>query len=322
MVLKNNLGDREHNKFVERADGQVAVAVDIGGAGSTANQIQGNIAAGAADAGNPVKTGGVNSTTQPTLTDGLRGDTQLDTRGNTKVTLVAPNSSNVTSYRTDNADSVGSSSVANNIGVSSRNTIYNGTNWDRVRTASGAAATTGAGLQGAGVLGIYNASAPTVTDANFERLQIDVNANLKTREQYAPTAEDNVNNLYATTVRPVSSSSYTGVAFSAILNDVDISVKNAAGNLLSVSASNINAAIRYLQIHNKASAPAGGDTPVFSFPIPAGTSTAPATVSLGREFLGQHGQHLTAGVAIGISTVAATFTAATTTDHTVNGTYV
>jgi hypothetical protein len=134
--------------------------------------------------------------------------------------------------------------------------------------------------------------------------------------------EDLINNVMAIMPKPVASNSYTGTSFIAVLNDVDISVKAAAGNLLSVSCSSINAAIRYLQLHNKATAPAGGDTAIFSFPIAAGSATVPASVTIGRDFFGQHGHHFTTGIAVGVSTAAATFTAATTTDHVVNGTYV
>lgn len=47
----------------------------------------GNVAAGDTDAGNPVKTGGKYNATPPTLTDGQRGDMQLDAAGNTKTSL-------------------------------------------------------------------------------------------------------------------------------------------------------------------------------------------------------------------------------------------
>ncbi len=46
----------------------------------------GNVAAGAADSGNPVKVGGKYNATPPTLDDGDRGDLELDVKGNTKVT--------------------------------------------------------------------------------------------------------------------------------------------------------------------------------------------------------------------------------------------
>jgi len=54
-----------------------------GGTGTSATQIQGNAASGATDVGNPVKTGGVYNTSAPTLTNGQRGDTQMDVNANT-----------------------------------------------------------------------------------------------------------------------------------------------------------------------------------------------------------------------------------------------
>ncbi len=47
----------------------------------------GGIASGAADSGNPVKVGGRYNSTPPTLTDGQRGDLQLDSSGSLKVAL-------------------------------------------------------------------------------------------------------------------------------------------------------------------------------------------------------------------------------------------
>lgn len=170
--------------------------------------------------------------------------------------------------------------------------------------------------------GRYNTSAPVYEDGDNTEIQTDQNGNMKVREQYAPVAEDNVNGVIGMQARPVVTPLYGGTAFSARLNDVDIAVKTSPGNLLSVRVSNINAAVRYLQIHNKASAPTSGNSPVFSFVIPAGSSTAPSIIELDRGFFGSNGQYLDTGIAIGISTAADTFTAATTTDHIVNGTFV
>lgn len=58
-----------------------------GGTGTSASQVQGNVASGATDSGNPVKTGGVYNSTPPTITNGQRGDTQLDSRANTQVNV-------------------------------------------------------------------------------------------------------------------------------------------------------------------------------------------------------------------------------------------
>lgn len=67
-----------------------------------AGETWGNAAAGATDAGNPVKIGGKYNATPPTLTDGQRGDLQLDTMGNVLVgsypagaTVLSASSSNV-----------------------------------------------------------------------------------------------------------------------------------------------------------------------------------------------------------------------------------
>jgi len=49
--------------------------------------VGGNAANAAADSGNPVKVGGVYRTTAPVLSDGQRGDAQLDVNGNVKQTL-------------------------------------------------------------------------------------------------------------------------------------------------------------------------------------------------------------------------------------------
>lgn len=51
---------------------------------TTGTYAVGNIAAGVADSGNPVKVGGKYNTTSPTLTTGQRGDLQLDILGNLK----------------------------------------------------------------------------------------------------------------------------------------------------------------------------------------------------------------------------------------------
>lgn len=49
--------------------------------------VVGNVASAATDSGNPVKTGGKYNSSAPVLTNGQRGDTQLDSGANTMVTL-------------------------------------------------------------------------------------------------------------------------------------------------------------------------------------------------------------------------------------------
>lgn len=93
----------------------------------------GNIASGATDSGFPVKVGARNNTTRPTLTDGQRGDVQLDTRANVAVTLFAANSANGISAIASNADAQATTSTTSRFEVMSRNTGYNETSFDRWR---------------------------------------------------------------------------------------------------------------------------------------------------------------------------------------------
>ncbi len=100
-------------------------------AGTFAVQAAGDVAAGAADSGNPVKAGGKYNATNPTLTDGNRGDLQLGLRGSLRVELFTPGSTVSAGYLVDNADGVAAVSSAQRLGTVSRGTVYNGTNWDR-----------------------------------------------------------------------------------------------------------------------------------------------------------------------------------------------
>ncbi|MFT3671302.1 hypothetical protein [Aestuariivirga sp.] len=76
------------------------------------------------------------------------------------------------------------------------------------------------------------------------------------------------------------------------------SVKASAGTVYNVTATNINAAIRYLKLYNKASAPTvGTDVPVLTIPIPA-------TGSVNLPF-GELGKRFATGIAFAITAAAA-----------------
>jgi hypothetical protein len=77
-------------------------------------------------------------------------------------------------------------------------------------------------------------------------------------------------------------------------------VKGSAGQLGFVQVININAAVRYLKLYNKATAPTvGTDTPVQTYAIPAATTGAGFTLNFGPglEFTTGIGFALTTGVA-------------------------
>lgn len=100
-----------------------------------ATNIQGNSASATADEGSPVKIGGVYRSTQPTLTDGQRGDAQLDARGNTKVAIVGVDGTSGIASQTAAADAL---SIGGQQGLSvvSRNVEFNGATWDRLVKAN------------------------------------------------------------------------------------------------------------------------------------------------------------------------------------------
>lgn len=75
------------------------------------------------------------------------------------------------------------------------------------------------------------------------------------------------------------------------------SVKGSAGQIGYIHAINLNAAVRYLKIYNKATSPTvGTDTPVQTFPIPASTTGA------GFVFQPTPGMDLTTGIGMAITT--------------------
>lgn len=79
------------------------------------------------------------------------------------------------------------------------------------------------------------------------------------------------------------------------------SVKGSAGQVYTVIAHNINAAVRYLKLYNKATAPTvGTDTPVMTLPIPANAAGAGFvldTGGMGIAFATGIGYAITTGVA-------------------------
>lgn len=114
----------------------------------------GGVASGAADSGNPLKTGGKYNLAPITLADGNRGDLQLDVNGYAKV-----NVTNATTALPNNADTVAVQTGAANSPVNNYNYVFNGTTWDRARSGG----TTGyAGVTGVGTAGTANAGVLTV----------------------------------------------------------------------------------------------------------------------------------------------------------------
>ncbi len=127
------------------ADGTVAYAaltipVDAtgtptNGSGATANQVQGNAAAGATDTGNPVKVGGVYLASLPTLATGQRGDLQLNVSG---AANVSPGRAVGLTDATGNVAIYPYDRTTNNVfPLAVMGHVFNGITWDRTRKPSG-----------------------------------------------------------------------------------------------------------------------------------------------------------------------------------------
>jgi hypothetical protein len=102
--------------------------------GTSAAQVQGNVASAATDSGNPVKVACVYNGTQPTFTTGQRGDVQCSSRGRTlsgtggqySAQDALPNSGLFGWAADDDA------ATAARVGVTA-NMVFNGSTWDRTR---------------------------------------------------------------------------------------------------------------------------------------------------------------------------------------------
>lgn len=109
----------------------VVVASDQGAVSVTA---AGAVASGSADSGNPVKVAGRYNSTKPTLTDGQRGDLQLDTKGKLGIYLglADSNSSPV------NTSALGEAYTNTPFAIAAQGfaMLCNGTTWDRQRGTS------------------------------------------------------------------------------------------------------------------------------------------------------------------------------------------
>lgn len=96
--------------------------------------------------------------------------------------------------------------------------------------------------------------------------------------------------------------------------------KASAAQLLSVYATSANASARFFQLFNRATALAGGETPIYSFPVGSGASAQPAGVVLDSTFFTLPGVNFATGLTWAFSSVGATYSATNVTaaDHFVH----
>lgn len=137
----------------------------------------GDVASGASDSGNPLKVGGRYNATPPTLTDGQRGDVQLNSRGSVRV--IFTNGTSDMSFGNDNGDGVASSATSTKAQFISRNSVFNGSNWDRQYTVANGTNSTGTGITATGIIAQFDDTSPTaITENQFGNLRMSSNRNL------------------------------------------------------------------------------------------------------------------------------------------------
>lgn len=310
-------GDSTHGLWVNIKAIDGALSIIIGG----------NVASGAADSGNPVKMGGKYNLTPITLADAQRGDLQLDPHGYLKAVI---------------ADLVASGAVDSGSSIKV-GTKYNSTpptfadgqrgefqidSHGKLLISINSTADKSdfvVGVDGASPLaGLYQAVIDTIASGKTAALAIDQNRNLKVTLATKISGEDQTNDLIGVLSKPIVGSTY---ALTPYTNLTSLQTKGVAkafpGNVMSLDITNDNAAVRYFQLHNKATNPAATNVPVRSWKIPAGTANNPGRLTLTTTYFSEGGYYLSTGIGWAISTTLATFTdSATASEHNVDINFV
>lgn len=270
------------------ANGKLLVSASFSGTST----VQGNVASGVADSGNPVKVGGIYMTTRPTFTDGQRGDIQIGTRGSVNVTVLPPDNGSTSGWKADNVDAVAVSSTVDKFTAITRGTVYNGTTWDRMpgnttgvfigsHTPGTAAANLGKAedaVHTSGDVGVMaltvradTAAATAGTTGDYQPQITDALGLTWMREYYAPVYEDNTAGVAKVEQRFSYSHIGTGQATTVI--------KSGAGFLHSITLNGAATATNVTTVYDNT---AGSGT-VIAIPA-ATTATVPTTLTYDVAF--------------------------------------
>lgn len=188
--------------------------------------------------------------------------------------------------------------------VSNFSTVYNGTSWDRQRSATAVAGTTGTGLTGAGTLAFdgtnwqyvgINASHALKVDGSAVTQPVSLATNTPTLQSGSTTAvtQATAANLNATvvgtgtlavqaastqsgtwTTGPTATTSATGfsISYNSALTNTKVVVKGSAGLLAGWHIYNNNSVNTFIQVFNLAtgSVTLGSTAPTFVIVVPPG----------------------------------------------------
>lgn len=192
--------------------------------------------------------------------------------------------------------------------IASRLWGYNAATWDAIRTGLTAVQTAFTGMMNTLPVGKYNATQPTLADANGVNLQVDSRGNLRVISMGAPQAQDDLNQLLAVQIRTPVGTTYAPSVFTDRGATVTKLVKGSAGMVVGLTCYNTTASTRFLQLHNLVAAPASG-APALSFLVPAG-----AQIVLGTDIFTSAGISFATGIVYGVSSTSDSYTAGSATD--------
>jgi hypothetical protein len=158
--------------------------------------------------------------------------------------------------------------------------------------------------------GVYNSTAPNLSNGQVNVFQLDSQANELISQATLGAGEDLTNNVMATSIKKVAAGTYSPSRFQNLGANATLNVKASAGVVSSIKCRNTTAAPRYFQLHNTATTPSAAAVPYWHCLVPAGTE-----VIVGEDHFSEMGLAFSTGIAFAISTTSATYTAATATDQ-------
>ena len=236
---------------------------------------RGNVASGASDAGNPVKVGGRYNSSPVALTDGQRGDLQLDASGNLKTAISGTMA--ITANSSVNVAQLAGTATDTNSGAKSAGTL-------RVVLATDQPQLTNAlKTDGSAVTQPISASAlPLPTGAATSAAQTTGNSSLSTLATNLPakgqaTMANSMPVAIASDQSPLSVSVAPSAANGWLVNsqtaltNTKVSVKASAGLFAGYMLYNPNSSVCYVQVFDAAngSVTLGTTAPTYVISIPA-----------------------------------------------------
>jgi len=249
-------------------------------------------------------------------TEGVVGPTQASLNGSIITAISDGSANNNVAVETVGADGV--SNTANAMVVTARGKVLGpGGTWDRERGGYTTPSATVTGFGNEIPMAGYNAAPTPRTEAQFGPLQADSLGNLNTTLATRIRGEDDSNDLLGVMQKPVVSTTYSWSLYTNLGAANAAFIKASTGNVFSAYCHNNSGAVRYFQLHNKATIPLAGEVPIFTILVPVG-----AAIFLEGSFLGEDGHNFATGIGFAVSTTEATYTAGAAGDGVVHVKYV